>query len=359
MIFVLAVIFLVIFIFQILILASEIKNNNRTFWEVYFSTVAAELISILGVYTYYQIYLDMSLSIFLLLMLLLGIVVLSNIILMILGIIFNLMQKKNLKNENKKIPRTKFKILKIILTFIFICGIIFGSLSIPRIYKSTLEKHVEQYTLNYMNNKYGNCSFKVTNVKKDYTGGFFGTVEKWDGFTIYLKSKFVPESITVFCDGITKDSLKITYDSLIPAYYQLDYWEHQEFKKDLIKQKEDKINKDFASNFNLSINLIDASYDVPEDYGHIPSKEELVDLININLDYADITIKDKIKKDEQENYLKRLAGALIKYFDIQEEKYINYTWEDIIGYIKVENDIVTIKINNLKTEFAKKDILEL
>ena len=59
------------------------------------------------------------------------------------------------------------------------------------------------------------------------------------------------------------------------------------------------VEKDFASKFDLDIKFSCYGYDVPENYGHVPSKEELINLINVDTSYINININDNLENSQQ------------------------------------------------------------
>ena len=71
--------------------------------------------------------------------------------------------------------------------YVLIWGTIFGCLSVPRIFKSDLEKYTEKYALDYMNNKYGDGDFKITNIKKSYKETLNSA--EWVGFDVWMNKK--------------------------------------------------------------------------------------------------------------------------------------------------------------------------
>ena len=252
MLFILSGVYLILFLFQIAMLIFEIKKKNRFLWIIYFSSIIAGLTAWIWIPSYYGNYIGGTFTDAMNLVFLSFLVAIVCLVLIILGIIFNIKQKKIIKKENREIHKTRYAFLKSTLSFICIWGIILMCASIPRIFESDIEKYAKQYTLNYLNSKYGDGNFKVTSIVKDYHSESFGS-DEWVGFVAVVKSKYIPRKMQVTLKGITESSLEVSYDGLITEYYNQD--DYYDFHKYLTTQKQIRVEKNFASKFNLNMRI--------------------------------------------------------------------------------------------------------
>lgn len=60
----------------------------------------------------------------------------------------------------------------------------------PKLFKTKVEKSAEKYTIEYLNNMYGDGNFEVTNIQNAYHFYTFNDV-RWEGFQIDLKSSYI------------------------------------------------------------------------------------------------------------------------------------------------------------------------
>ena len=363
MILILLIVFALMFIFKLKILKFEKINNVRNLWTIYFTTITAELLSLIGVGLYYDEFLGISTQGVIWLILLFICVILECIILLIVGIAANVKQKKIIKENNIEVIKSKYTFLQLLFTFICVWGILFLCLNIPKIFKSDVEIYAEEYVLEYMNNKYGDeGNFKIYNIAKDYDseGEVIFEREEHTGFIVDLKTDYVPNIITVKLYGTTKDEFHVSYDDLFQEYYDVSGYEFYILKEE---KKNEKVEKDFKDNFNINI---DAKVDIisskiPDDYGKIPTMDEYIDLIKIDTENMDISILDKVEVENRLDYLKNLAQFSISYFGEEKNIKINFSFNRFYdkGIINVENNDVTININNEVTVYPKSEIMNL
>lgn len=356
--FLLVVVLIILLIFKIKILKKGCKEKSKNLWPIYFSTLVAEVTSLLGVYIIQTELIGISFNDFIIFGIICLICIIENIILSILGIVCFFKQRNNIIDKN--IKTKNHTLIKIILTFLCIYVGMFFVAYIPRIFKTEIEKYIEDYVVEYMTEKYGDGDFKVINIAKDYTGGFFGETEKQKGYYVKIKTSYINEIIGMFIDGTTKETIEISYDSLILDYHKVD--DIVDFQDYLMNKKIKIVEDEYKKYFDVDIDFY-CHYEVPDDYGHIPSIDELVELCSVNTNYINIDIKEKnLNFENKLEYLKMLALFSMKYFDTNEEINIYYTWNGAynwngkMDYIKINDDEVKIKINSRESVFKKEDI---
>ena len=361
MILILLIVFILMFVFKLKILKYEKINNVRNLWTIYFTTIFAELSSLWFVIKYCTEYIGLPIQFDLLLLLMILFVFLECIILLIVGIVSNKKQKKIIKEKDTEMIENNYVLLQIVLTFICVWWILFLCLNIPKIFKSDVEKHAEEYVLEYMNNKYGDeGNFKIYNIAKDYDseGEYIFQSEEHTGFIVDLKTDYVSNIITVKLYGTTKDEFHVFYDDLFQEYYDVSVYEFNRYKEE---KKNEKVEKDFKEYFNVDVEVDIISSKIPDDYGKIPTMEEYIDLIKIDTESINIDILDEVHYVNREAYLKKLAQFSMKYFGENEliKIYFTLNYNHPKGFVKIDNNVVTININDEVTVYPKSEIMNL
>lgn len=351
MIILLIITLIILFIVKIKVLRKELKENKKRYWPIYFSSLFAEVTSLIGVYFIQAELIGVTLDEFIFSLLISLVSIIENIILLIVGIVFFIKQNKKLKNKKNK--GKKYTLIKIILTFISVW--IFSLLisAIPVIHKSEIEKYIETYVEDYMTKKYGNGNFKVVNIAKNYEGGLWEP-EVHSGYYVKIKNSYTNGIISMFIDGTTKETIKVSSEFLLQDYH--DEYEDYDYLTDYIKSKKvKKVEEAYQKEFNVDVDF-SCYYKVPDDYGHIPSIDELVELCPVNTKHISITINDHVELKNEWDYIKRLAKYSLNYFNDEEEVNIYYTLNFRNGFIKINYSTVTIKVDQTEKIFSKEDI---
>ena len=349
--FLLVVVLVILFINKIKILKKEHKEKEQKLWPIYFSSLVAEATSLLGVYIIQAELVGIPFSAFIVFGMICLICVIENVIFLIVGIVYFMKQKKNIKE--KKIKSRNHTLEKIFLTFLIIYGGMFLIAYMPKMFKTEMEKYIEGYVTKYMTTKYGDGDFKVINIAKDYTGGFFGELEEQSGYYVKMKTSYTDGIIGMFIDGTTKETIEISYDSLILDYHRVD--DFFDFQNNLMDKKIKILDDGYKKYFDVDIDF-DCYYKVPDDYGHIPSIDELVELCSIDTEHINIKVNDYVEKKNELDYLKRLAKYSMNYFNAEEEVNIYYTLNYRNGFIKINYSTITIKLDDEEKIYSKEDI---
>lgn len=349
--FLLIVILIILLIVKIKVLRKELKENKKKLWPIYFSSLFAEVSSLLGIYFIRAELIGITFEGFITLAIISLGCIIENIILLIVGIIFYIKQKKKIKN--KKTKEKNHTLVKIILTFISILGFNLFITSIPVIHKTEIEKYIETYVEDYMTKKYGNGNFKVVNIAKNYSGGLWEP-EVHSGYYVKIKNSYTNGIISMFIDGTTKETIKVSSEFLLEDYH--DEYEDYDYLTDYIMNKKvKKVEESYQKEFNVDVDF-SCYYKVPDDYGHIPSIDELVELCPVNTKHISITINDHVELKNEWDYIKRLAKYSLNYFNDKEEVNIYYTLNFRNGFIKINYSTVTIKVDKTEKIFSKEDI---
>lgn len=346
---------IILLIVKIKILRKELKENKKKLWPIYFSSLFAEVTSLLGVGFIQANLMGTRFDEFIIFIIISLACIVENIILLIVGIIFFIKQKKKIKNKSPK--EKNYIFLKIFITFISVW--IFSLLIsyTPKLFKSELEKYIEDYVVEYMTKKYGDGNFKVLNIAKNYSGGLWEP-EVHSGYYVKIKNSYTNNIISMFIDGTTKETIKVSYDGLLLDYYEKideDYGDITYFQEDLMNRKIKIVEDAYQKQFNVDIDF-SCYYKIPDNYGHIPSIDELVELCPVNTDHISVTVNDHVEKKNELDYLKRLAKYSMNYFKDEEEVNIYYTLNYRNGFIKINYSTITIKLDNEEKLFSKEEI---
>lgn len=349
--FLLEFVLIILFIKKIKILKKAHKEKKQKLWPIYFSALVSEVTSLLGVYIIQTELIGTTLSDFFAFCIICLICIIENVILLIVGIVYFLKQKNNVKDKN--IKSRNHTLVKIIFTFLIIYGGMFSIAYMPKIFKTEIEKYIEDYVIKYMTTKYGDGDFKVINIAKEYTGGFSGESEELSGYYVKIKTSYTDEIIGMFIDGTTKETIEISYDSLILDYHKVD--DIVDFQNYLMDKKIKILEDEYKKYFDVDIDFV-CYYEVPDDYGHIPSIDELVELCPVHTDHINIKVNDYVEKKNELDYLKRLAKYSMNYFNAEEEVNIYYTLNYRNGLIKINYSTITTKIDDEEKIYSKEDI---
>lgn len=234
-----------------------------------------------------------------------GFVLCTNFILLIIGLVIKnkIKDTTNITNpimEDKSIkslfPKSSIYVLicNILIVFIF-----------PFLIQQISLKSREKYIVNYLENKYGNGNYKVVDIKGDYT--YNGIIDKYlSGYYYEIKSDYMNNTFIIRIDDRV---LYIEDDYFLPLYYsekynlpyelsysdsmQSLYVDFNEFEKYIINSikakypletKKIDVNKLYMNFVQSYDNIKGVTYNssyfiIPENYGKIPSINELDELL--------------------------------------------------------------------------------
>ena len=352
--FLLIVIIITLFIIKIKILRKELKENKKKLWPIYFPSLFAEVLSLIGIYNIQFEFAESTFNGYAILYIISIICIIENLVLLIVGILFYIKQKKSIKKKKNKTKN--YTLIKIVLSYTVTCICMLSAACIPIIHRTEIEKYVESYAIKYMETKYGDGNFRTINITKSYSGGLWSP-EKQNVYNVKMKTSYTDEIVNVSIYGTTPEEIKISQDSLILTCYKIDgeYDNATNLQKYLASEKSKIVENEYKKQFNIDINL-KCNYKISNDYGHLPTMDELVNLCQINMNNINITINDYIESKDELDYLKRLAKYSINYFNNEETVKINYTLNNKTGYIEIINNIVIIKIDGKTIIFTKDKI---
>lgn len=181
------------------------------------------------------------------------------------------------------------------------------------------KREVREFVETYLTNKYGEHDFKATSVKYEYDMRKLFDYSNPIGYWVDFKSDVVPDC-WVTINGLKPNDYRVETDLLV-EFYHFPNERYFDIHKKLEKiQPLDEIEatylKMLQEEFDSSIYEVgcDIIMDVPDDYGKIPTLEELEN--NTNL-YRVQTFRYKVPypiKDKDE-YEERLKEYVINKFN--------------------------------------------
>ncbi len=227
------------------------------------------------------------------------------------------------------------KIILIILTVLSLIGYLgYEILNGPNV--SIKEKtEIKKYVENYLTKKYGEHKYKITSIRYEYNMAYVFDYSNPKGYWVDFKSDIAPSS-WVTIEGLTSEDYKVASDYFIKSYYfpgQDGYDVHEimedmEPKEEIEKSLFNKLRNEFDTNIyevkNSTIIL-----NIPDDYGKIPTLEELKTDINlykvISFDYiVSNTIKDTNEyKKRLKTYIKNKYNSNSDIYFYKENTQVN------------------------------------
>lgn len=214
----------------------------------------------------------------------------------------------------------KKTIIYIIVTLLIILGIIltieFTVFSAPPV--GFVEKRkVSNMVENYLTQKYGNHNFKVTDIEYDYDMQALFDYSNKEGYFVSYKGAGVESAVSV--KGIYPNISKIS-DWFLKEYYFGDNGSIDMFQMmDNLEPKEkiesilfNKIKNEFDQNIQKVI-VFNPVLDIPNDFGRIPTIEELKNNINLYA-LSEINYLTTINSNEEDDYKMKLNEYINQHF---------------------------------------------
>lgn len=293
--------FLIFCIIQIIIQIISVIKLKKSKKSKYFNlfigiNIASFISTIYAFYVFRKNILGLSDAIYCLLVC--GFSFITNIVLLIIGLIVKKITKDNKIRINKNSFFIGIFILLLNIIIIFILPTIVNNISL---------KLDEKKVIIYLNNKYGNSNYKVISIYKEYS--HYGMWDKYlSGYYYEIKSDYMKDTFI-----IKVDNNYIEADYFLPVYFsqkynlnynleyhdwnnslEYDFTDFNNYIKDLIKNKMLTLNKKVEpsviyNNYIQSYSNIDGVkynsnyYIISSNNGKIPTIEELISsLINYN-----------------------------------------------------------------------------
>ena len=216
----------------------------------------------------------------------------------------------------------------VIIVVLIIGGLVIWKLFLPPIVKSSERKNVTFFVENYLTKKYGEHKFEVTSVNYEYDMTTLFDYSNPTGYWVYFKSDIVSNSwITI--NGLNPDDYKVDNDYFLESYYfpnQDGYniyktMDNMKPKKEFEKIILNELRKEFEPDVYV-VECENISLNIPEDYGKIPTLEELK--TNTNL-YEVTNFNYQVSKaiEDTNEYSERLKAYIINKYNSNSNIYFH------------------------------------
>ena len=176
-------------------------------------------------------------------------------------------------------------------------------------------EEIADFIEKYLNKKYGKHKFKVTSVDYDYKRGDYSNPS---GYIVSFTCDVVEDS-SVFIEGTDLNKAKIS-DSLLEDYYFPNQESYEKVKNfyEIAPEAdvEELLTKKFKKEFDSECKKIEISryyITIPEDYGDIPSLEEVKEDLSL-FDANEIRITLSKAPENPEEYKEDLKEYLESTF---------------------------------------------
>lgn len=223
------------------------------------------------------------------------------------------------------------KVLKIIIIIIFILSLVgyvgYRILSGPSV--SIKEKiEIKKYVENYLTKKYGEHNYKVTGIRYEYDMTTLFDYSNPTGYWVDFKSDIVSDSwITI--NGLNPDDYKVDSDYFIQSYYFPELNGYNTYKAmDNMKPKKEletiflnELRDEFEPNV-YEVECETILLNIPEDYGKIPTLEELKTNINLyEVTHFDYKVSNTI--EDTNEYSERLEAYIANKYNSNSDIYFH------------------------------------
>lgn len=228
------------------------------------------------------------------------------------------------------------KQLKIIVIILIILSLIvygvYRILSGPTV--SIKEKiEVKKYAENYLTNKYGEHKYKITGISYEYDMSTLFDYSNPTGYWVNFKSDVVSDSLIII-SGLNPDDYKVDSDYFIKSYYfpGLDGYNTYKAMDNMKPQKELEIIllNELREEFELNVYEVECEtilLDIPEDYGKIPTLEELKTNTNLyKVTHFNYKVSNKI--EDTNEYEERLKTYILNKYNSNSS--IHFSFENTI-----------------------------
>lgn len=319
-------------IIQIISIVKLKKMNDSKYWNIFIGITIASFISDALAYIVFASNDALDLGAALICMFICGFVYISNLILLLVGLII----KKNIKSKKININKSSIFIGSLVILLSVVLLTI-----IPTIYNKTSNNSMSNNVITYLNNKYGDNNFEIVNVENDYS--YNGIVQKYHtGYEVTVSSPLLKKNFIIYTHGTNPRIVNDVSERFIEDYYN------------------EKTNEYLSQKYDLEFNMWVKGENIPNNCGHIPTFNELVDYNAISDIYIIVKKNNNYNYDFDEdgriNYLKDLSFDLIKYLNISKDVSIDFQrWANKNSYsyeIQVSSNILKIiDDNDKKYEF--------
>ena len=233
----------------------------------------------------------------------------------------------------------KLKILGSILLVLIIGGLAICKLYLPPRVKSSERKNVTFFVENYLTEKYGEHKYKVTSISYEYNMTTLFDYSNPTGYWVDFTSDIVPDSwITI--NGLNPDDYKVDNDYFIEDYYFPEQYGYDTYKTmDNMKPKEEieknllnELQNEIESNI-YEVECYNISLNIPEDYGKIPTLEELKTNINLYI-VSNFGYKVSNTIEDTNEHSERLKAYITNKYNMNSKIYFHLENTSVEVFLK-------------------------
>lgn len=285
------------------------------------------------------------------------------------------LQKKIKDNTNLFKNKTTLLCIVLIVSVSFI--FIHSQYKIKYNEKKVIDNEVSPATLKYLENKYGSREFKINDIDSEFAANGFIETDHLENY--FIQVEYIPDNIEFFVTLEVDDKRNIlinsSTDTLSKQYFDM-YFENEDIFQKECEKIEKKLSQYLKSKqFNVEVSLSDYGYEystreeaVPRNFGKIPSKEELYNLVLDYYNSHEFNIKineNEIKNDditllelELKEYLIRLTNCLIDYYGEDYTFEVEYEYFGGVGnyftdVIKVDKESINIPLKTINLNIKR------
>lgn len=239
-------------------------------------------------------------------------------------------------------------------TLSIICIIVIVIMAIFFLANISKEHIAKKLMLSYLNNKYGDNTYTIAKFEKKYRSDTLFS-KTYTGYGAKISSSILENNFNLTLNYFFKisDLRKIiNFHDLDKSYLNVgfsDNFVEQYYAK--------KINEYLSQNYGLECSLLVTETNIPDDCGHIPTFNELVDFDAIH-GFSIFKPNSYSPDDTTIDFSKKLSYELINYLDISKEIECRYSKNTIYlskDSIKIIDDndkdnIYEFNINDIKAD---------
>ncbi len=235
--------------------------------------------------------------------------------------------------------RKGFVPIIIVVIIVIIAAIVYA---VGHTKQEALDDITATATLNYLNKKYGDQDFEVTNVMIEHAFMSSNVI----GFTILVTTPLLDgDTFSVYAGGSDQATAKPSMDTLLTEYYKTKTYEN------------------FAdTGLTAEVYIAVSSVEIPNNYGHFPTPNDIYKFdgdfwMNVKVKDGGLTFGDN--QDLRLTYLKKTIDQIAAYYEVPDNFAIrlNYPEEglkaDLYIYTFSENKIQLETPDNQKIEYQR------
>lgn len=365
--------FLVLLIFESTLVIMSCTNKDSGFLKKSFGVFLGIILSLIlyFIYAYTDVFsYDTGEWVTLRAVVISIIFAIANIIIGIISFILYKTLKNKYGDTSRKKDILKYFAIISIISFV----IIGGQFSFKTVTKIKIDNEIKLETIKYLKSKYGTDDFIIEKIDRDFADNGFISTDSLENYNIKVIYRAKDIKFNVYLD--VDDDRNLLVDSFNDYFMYYTYCDFDEFKDNAFETSIETTIDDlniYLKEKGLNVLVDDYSrytffneskFAVPYNYGAIPTKEELYDMI---LDYH-IKHEFKIVIDSSEvdssnlkvnikNYLVKLSNILNDYYHGIDDYHVYCSYKNgndfFNGDLYITRDYINIDGNLFKEKIKR------